>query len=118
MSLKYIYLLVIGSIFISGGILLLSVRLSRSRIVANKPKKETVEYYNGFNYLVKIQILFILIGGILAFIIYPLRFEIETTFIKIISIISLVYVLVACWLSVVNYNKLKVNYYKLRIKKK
>lgn len=118
MSLKYIYLLVLGTIFISGGTLLLSLKLLKSKWILNKPKEETVEYFKEFKYLVKIQCLFVLIGGILAFIIYPIRFEAETTFIKIISIISLIYVLVSCWLSVVNYNRFKVNRYKLFIKGK
>lgn len=118
MSLKYIYLLVLGSLVVSGGIMLLGTRLTRSKAISYKSKEETLEFFKSFKYLVKMQSIFILIGSILVFIINPIRFEVENGIIKAISIISLIYVLVACGLSVVNYNKLKMNYYKLFIKKK
>lgn len=117
MSLKLILVLVICSIIISLGNMFVSSKLSKSKEVANKPLAERVAYFEKLKSLWKMQIIFSAIGIALVFIIFPINLQDDSMFVKIISIVSLVYVIAACGLSVVKYNKFKLYHYELITKK-
>lgn len=117
MSLKLIFFLVIGSIIVSLGNMLVSSKLSKSNEIVNKSLIERVEYFEKLKSLWKMEIIFAAIGVALLFLIFPINLQEDSMFVKIISIISLVYVLVACGLSVVKYNKFKLYHYEVITKK-
>jgi len=117
MSLKSIFFLVIGSIIISLGNIFLSSRLRKSNEIINKPLVERVEYFEKLKSLWKMEMIFAAIGVALLFVIFPIKLQDDSIFVKIISIISLVYVIAACGLSVVKYNKFKLYHYEVISKK-
>lgn len=110
MSPTSITFLIIGSLIVSIGIMFTTFKMSKSKIIADKPKPERIEFFERIKSLWRMEIVFTAIGIVLLFVFFPMKVDADTMFINVMSIVALIYVLVSCGLSKLQYSKFKYYY--------
>lgn len=110
MSPTVITFLIIGSVIISIGIMITTLKMSKSKIISDKSKIEKIEFFTKLKSLWAMEVIFLSIGIVLLFVFFPMKVNADSMFNSVMSIIALIYVLICCILSRLKYNKFKVYY--------
>lgn len=111
MSPTSITFLIIGSVLISIGVMVITLKMSKSKDILNKSKGEKIEFFSKIKSLWATEVVFAAVGIVLLFVFFPMKVNADTMFNNVMSIIALVYVLICCGISVLRYNKFRSYYY-------